>query len=34
MKNDFKGYDYGVVEKMREYLHDAVYSDLSEQGLL
>lgn len=34
MKNDFKGYDYGVVEKMRENLHNAVYSDLSEQGLL
>lgn len=30
MKNSFKGYDYGVIEKMRENLHNAVYSDLSE----
>lgn len=34
MKNDFKGYDYGLIEKMRKNLHNAVYSDLSEQGLL
>ena len=34
MKNNFKDYDYGVIEKMRENLHNAVYSDLSEQGLL
>ena len=34
MKNDFKGYDYKKKKKMRENLHNAVYSDLSEQGLL
>lgn len=32
MKNSFKGYDYGVIEKMREKLHNAVYYDLSKQG--
>ncbi len=30
MKNSFKGYNYGAIEKMREKLHNAVYSDLSE----
>ena len=34
MKNNFNGYDYGTVEKMRENLRNAIYSDLLEQGLL
>lgn len=34
MKNDFKGYDYGLVEKMREEIHNKIYKDLKEQGLV
>lgn len=30
MKNNFKGYDYGAIEKMREYFYNAIYSYLSE----
>ena len=34
MKNDFKGYDYGVIKKMREEIHNEIYKDLGTQGLL
>ena len=32
MKNDFKGYDYAVIERMREEIHNAIFDDLKEQG--
>lgn len=32
MKNDFKGYNYGDIMKMREDIHNAIFSDLSENG--
>ena len=32
MKNNFKGYDYGLIEKMREEIHNEIYKDLKEQG--
>ena len=28
MKSGFNGYDYGIVCKMRENMHNAVYEDL------
>lgn len=31
MKNNFKGYDYGLIEKMREEIHNEIYKDLNEQ---
>lgn len=34
MKNNFKGYDYSVIEKMREEIHNEIYKDLNEQGLI
>lgn len=34
MKNDFKGYDYRLIEKMREEIHNEVYKDLNENGLM
>ena len=34
MKNDFKGYDYGDVMRMRADIHNAIKKDLVEQGLL
>ena len=34
MKNNFKGYDYGLIEKMREEIHDEIYKDLKEKGLI
>lgn len=34
MKNNFKGYDYGLVEKMREEIHNEIYKDLKGQGLI
>ena len=34
MKNDFKGYDYGLIEKMREEIHNEIYKDLKGQGLI
>ena len=34
MKNNFKGYDYGVIEKMREEIYNEIYKDLNEQGLI
>lgn len=30
MKNNFKGYDYSVVKKLRKDLHNAIYADLQE----
>lgn len=32
MKNDFRGYKYGDIMKMREEIHNAIFSDLSENG--
>ena len=34
MKNNFKGYDYNTVMKMREELHNEIYKDLKAEGLL
>lgn len=34
MKNDFKWYDYGVIMKMREELHNEIYKDLKSENLL
>lgn len=34
MKNDFKGYDYGEVMKMREDIHNQIMKDLKEQKIL
>ena len=34
MKNDFKGYDYNDIMKMREDIHNAIYRDLKECNLL
>ncbi len=34
IKNNFKGYDYGIIEKMREEIHNEIYKDLDEQGLI
>ncbi len=34
MKNDFKGYDYNDIMKMREEIHNAIYRDLKECKLL
>ena len=34
MKNNFKGYDYGLIEKMREEIHNEIYKDLKGQGLI
>lgn len=34
MKNDFKGYDYKNIMKMREEIHNAIYKDLRECNLL
>ena len=34
MKNNFRGYDYGIIEKMREEVHNEIYKDLNEQGLI
>jgi CubicO group peptidase (beta-lactamase class C family) len=34
MKSGFKGYDYNVICKMREDIHNAIYSDLTEQNLM
>ena len=28
MANDFRGYDYGKIEKMREEIHNAIADDL------
>ena len=33
-KGGFHGYDYGIVMKMREDIHNAIADDLSAQGLL
>lgn len=33
-KGGFRGYDYGIVMKMREDIHNAIADDLSAQGLL
>lgn len=33
-KNNFKGYDYGLIEKIREKIHDVIYRDLIEQGMI
>lgn len=30
MKNNFKGYDYSVIKKLRKDLHNAIYADLQE----
>lgn len=30
MKNNFNGYDYRIIEKMREDIHNAIFDDLSE----
>ena len=29
MKNSFKGYDYGIIKKMREDIHNAIFEDLT-----
>lgn len=35
MKNNFNGYDYSKTTcKMREDIHNAIYADLSEQGMI
>ena len=34
MRSGFKGYNYGKIMKMREEIHNAIYADLTEQGLL
>ena len=34
MKNDFKGYDYGKIMKMREDIHNAIYEDLKYNNLI
>ncbi len=34
MTNDFKGYDYNDIMKMREKIHNAIYKDLNECNLL
>ncbi|MDY3304347.1 MAG: serine hydrolase domain-containing protein [Clostridia bacterium] len=34
MSNNFKGYDYNIIEKMREDIHNEIYKDLKEQGLI
>ena len=34
MKNNFNGYDYGVIMKMREDIHNEIYKDLQNGGLL
>ena len=35
MKNSFNGYDYSKTTcKMREDIHNAIYADLSEQGMI
>lgn len=34
MKNGFNGYDYGMIEKMREEIHNAIYKDLTGQELI
>ena len=34
MKNNFKSYDYGLVKKMREEIHNEIYKDLKWQGLI
>lgn len=33
IKNNFKGYDYGIIEKMREEIHNAIFSDLNGRGV-
>ena len=33
-KNDFRSYDYNNVIKMRENIHNAIYSDFIEEGLI
>ena len=33
-QSGFKGYDYGVIMKMREEIHNAIYEDLTLQNLL
>lgn len=30
-KNDFKGYDYGEIKKLREEIHNAIYEDLKNE---
>ena len=30
MKNNFKGYDYGEIKKMREEIHNSILTDLIE----
>lgn len=33
-KNNFKGYDYCLIEKMRNDIHSVIFDDLLEQGLI
>ncbi|MBR6603213.1 MAG: hypothetical protein IKK94_04275 [Clostridia bacterium] len=34
MRSGFKGYDYNVICKMRECIHNEILNDLKEQSLL
>ncbi len=34
MRSGFKGYDYSVIEKMREKIHNEIYKDLIEENLI
>jgi len=31
MKNEFKGYDYNDIMKMREEIHNAIFKDLFDE---
>lgn len=33
-KNNFKGYDYNLIENMRQDIHNTIYDDLNAQGLV
>ena len=33
-KNNFKGYDYNLIENMRHDIHNTIYDDLNAQGLI
>ena len=34
MKNNFNGYDYGSIEKMREEIHNEIFEDLKMQSMI
>lgn len=34
MRSGFKEYDYSVIEKMREKIHNEIYKDLIEENLI